>query len=362
MDNKYLILFGNCTLTKGVNQSIIQDLQAGTYFRIPNSLADLITLFEKDSIEAVKSKFTIEENEIIDEYIEFILKNNLGFLVEKELLPSFPKISIDWQSPFEITNSIFDYSNHNAKYFESFLTQIQQLQCEFLEMRIFNLINQSELLQILSLISESNIKGVSFYVRYNSLCKEFDYFNEIISKIKISPGYLHFIFFDCPLKFKYQDSSNEIFIETTEEHISDMHCGFISKKSFAVNIKTYTESQNFNTCLNRKISVDKKGNIKNCPSIATSYGNIKSHSLSDAIATLGFKKLWDIDKSQVSVCKTCEFRYICTDCRAYLQEPEDIYSKPLKCGYDPFTGIWEEWSTNPLSKKGIEYYNLNDTL
>jgi len=31
---------------------------------------------------------------------------------------------------------------------------------------------------------------------------------------------------------------------------------------------------------------------------------------------------------------------ILSDKRAYLTEPENIYSKPLKCGYNPYTGEW----------------------
>ncbi|NIG32274.1 grasp-with-spasm system SPASM domain peptide maturase, partial [Enterobacter sp. Ap-916] len=33
-------------------------------------------------------------------------------------------------------------------------------------------------------------------------------------------------------------------------------------------------------------------------------------------------------------------------------------SKPLKCGYNPYTGEWEEWSINPLKQKAIKYYGM----
>lgn len=93
-----------------------------------------------------------------------------------------------------------------------------------------------------------------------------------------------------------------------------------------------------------------------------SYGNIRDTTLMEALEKPGFKKYWNITKDQVSVCKDCEFRYICTDCRAYLEDPEDIYSKPLKCGYNPYTCEWEEWSTNPLKEKAIEHYGMQDLV
>jgi SPASM domain peptide maturase of grasp-with-spasm system len=89
-----------------------------------------------------------------------------------------------------------------------------------------------------------------------------------------------------------------------------------------------------------------------------SFGNIKETTLMEALEKPGFKKCWDINKDKIHVCKDCEFRYACTDCRAYVEDPADILSKPLKCGYNPYTGEWSEWSTNPLKQKAIEFYGM----
>lgn len=124
----------------------------------------------------------------------------------------------------------------------------------------------------------------------------------------------------------------------------------------------FAESKSYNSCLNRKISIDINGNIKNCPSMPQSFGNIRDTTLQEAIEHKDFKKYWSITKDQIDVCKDCEFRYICTDCRAYKENPEDDYSKPLKCGYSPYTNKWEEWSTNPLKQKAIEYYDMQELV
>ena len=89
-----------------------------------------------------------------------------------------------------------------------------------------------------------------------------------------------------------------------------------------------------------------------------SYGNIKNTSLLKVINHEDFKKYWGITKDQIIGCRDCEFRYICTDCRAYTENPENIYSKPLKCGYNPKTCEWEEWSINPLKQKAINHYGM----
>lgn len=95
------------------------------------------------------------------------------------------------------------------------------------------------------------------------------------------------------------------------------------------------------------------------------FGNIKDISLEEALHDKDFKKYWNLTKDKVEVCKDCEFQYICTDCRAYTERTHkdesglDI-SKPLKCGYDPYTGEWEEWSKNPLKQKAIRYYGFSN--
>ncbi|GEN75154.1 hypothetical protein CHA01nite_08940 [Chryseobacterium hagamense] len=94
-----------------------------------------------------------------------------------------------------------------------------------------------------------------------------------------------------------------------------------------------------------------------------SFGNIENTTLEEALSKKDFKKYWNITKDDIEICKDCEFRYICTDCRAFTEaalrsdQGLDI-SKPLKCGYNPYTNEWKEWSTNPLKKKAIQYYNL----
>ena len=43
---------------------------------------------------------------------------------------------------------------------------------------------------------------------------------------------------------------------------------------------------------------------------------------------------------------------MCIDCRAYIDNPSDIYSAPLKCGYDPYSLTWNNWQEDP-SKNNI---------
>jgi SPASM domain peptide maturase of grasp-with-spasm system len=147
-------------------------------------------------------------------------------------------------------------------------------------------------------------------------------------------------------------------ISTIRENItSAAHCGVIHPSLFSVNTETYTESLAHNSCLNRKISIDTEGNIKNCPSMNESFGNIEDTTLLEAIHNPAFKKYWNITKDEITKCKDCEFRHICTDCRAFVGTPGDRYAAPLKCGYDPYTCVWETWSDHPLKQQAVAHYS-----
>lgn len=92
------------------------------------------------------------------------------------------------------------------------------------------------------------------------------------------------------------------------------------------------------------------------------FGNIHDVKLDQVINSKSFKRYWNVTKEQISVCKDCEFRHICTDCRAFIENPKEMYSKPLKCGYNPYIGTWEDWSKSPLKQTAIEYYALKENL
>lgn len=48
-----------------------------------------------------------------------------------------------------------------------------------------------------------------------------------------------------------------------------------------------------------------------------------------------FQECWYITKYSVDDCKDCEFRYACLDCRCQVRNPDNRFSKPIKCEYKP---------------------------
>lgn len=130
-------------------------------------------------------------------------------------------------------------------------------------------------------------------------------------------------------------------------------CGHITAKDLkAPTVDHFMETSTFNGCLNRKISIDVRGDIRNCPSIRKDFGNITSMRLADVVRQAEFRRVWSIAKDSIDVCKDCELRYACTDCRAYTVDDNPL-GKPSRCVYDPYTGVWNE--SNPRDQLSPEF-------
>jgi SPASM domain peptide maturase of grasp-with-spasm system len=123
-------------------------------------------------------------------------------------------------------------------------------------------------------------------------------------------------------------------------------------------VGNYSEARLFNGCLNRKISIDATGQIRNCPSMSKSFGFADEQRLAAVLEDADFLAAGRIRKDDIEVCRECEFRYICSDCRAYIEDPTNQLSKPLKCGYDPTTGVWEPWYRPAFKSVVREFYGI----
>ncbi|GAA0713659.1 hypothetical protein GCM10009430_05700 [Aquimarina litoralis] len=349
-------LIANCIPVKGAKRSSICDLHRGSIQLIPNDLYKLIKEHEGNTIVEIKKKYDHKYDTIIDEYFEFLIDHEFVFFTTTPEL--FPKMSMNWYQPNTITNAIIDVGKQSDYDIHQALENLNELRCKHIEFRFFKKISLKEIKTIVAFLDDikSSIISIDFTIPFDNNFKietaqDFMYTYARVSSFRYYGS--HENKFIAPI-----DNRRGYIIITDTIINNEKCCGVIDSSLFSVNINTFTESQQFNSCLNRKISIDTNGHIKNCPSMMKSYGSIKAISLNEVVEQKEFKKYWNISKDKINVCKDCEFRHVCTDCRAYIEDPENLYSKPLKCGYDPYTNTWQDWSQNPLKKKTIKHYEL----
>ncbi|MDP9956590.1 SPASM domain peptide maturase of grasp-with-spasm system [Epilithonimonas hungarica] len=351
----FLKLFSSCKIVKGFHQSIILDVQRSSYTAIPNSMYSIIKELEHQSIDIVESQIEQEDKEIFKSYISFLIENEFVFITND---PQKFKYH-DYSSSSTIKyNGILELKNLETN-LKKIVSEFAKIKIEALHINIYEGIDLEKTKLLLSqFLQNTDIKQISLLIGYNKNIVEKDVldlgFNyPILSQIMV---------YDSPFEKEVQDSFMRLFF-LQDKKISYNSCGVVNESYFSCNSVLYNESHCINSCLAGKIAIDVEGNVRNCLSMTQSFGNIKDTTLEKVMHHKDFKKYWNLTKDKIEVCKDCEFRYICTDCRAYTErthfteENLDI-SKPLKCGYDPYTGEWEDWTKSPLKKKAVEFYGM----
>lgn len=338
------LLYANCIPVKGAKNSIICDLQRQNYVQIPDGLYEILTDHKGKSLEEIKSVYDNEYDDIIESYFEVLIENEFAFFTNTPEL--FPEISMEWDEPLEITNTIIDIDEGSDFDIFSILDQLSDIHCKFIQIRFYHKINLDRIKSILEYLDQvqSNSIGIDFLFPYVKEKEENEFINLFTTFKRLNTVAVY----DSPIKKLINIGHSKYLIFSGQKIDSENCCGIIEKETFSVHLKTFTESQKYNSCLNRKISIDKTGHIRNCPSMPKSFGKIDQVTLKEALNHASFKDFWKINKDQIDICKDCEFRYICTDCRAYTTDPSIKTSKPLKCGYNPYSGLWEPWSQNEL--------------
>lgn len=352
------MLFSNCIMVKGARRSLICDLQKDLMIHIPNDLHDVFNKFKKGKVSAMLDYYGPDNHETILSYFRLLHENEFIFITEdKDLLDSFPPLDLQWDAPSVITNAIIDFDENKItlRYFKTIIEQLDDLNCKYIQLRFFSAISKSDVFDIISKLNNSCINHVEFVLPYNIELVNSECLAEILNERRIS----NIVFYNAPeYDCKTFEFSLAFIALIPDKIISEHSCGKIHANSFTSNIKLFTEAQNHNTCLNRKIGIDKGGNIKNCPSMRISFGHIFETKIKDVLNNDKFTYYWNIHKDNIGICKDCEYRYVCVDCRAYIEDSSNVFSKPLKCGYNPYLCTWEDWTKNPLKALSIVEYNL----
>jgi len=113
---------------------------------------------------------------------------------------------------------------------------------------------------------------------------------------------------------------------------------------FWTNRDTFHWNQAFNPCWAGKINVTASGDVLPCIMAREQIvGNIRQAHLGYIVQGEPLYSWWRLTKDQVEVCRDCEFRYACGDCRVLaLGSNGSLYSKYPRCLYNPYTGVWND--------------------
>lgn len=318
--------------TKGYKRTLAYDVLDGSCRFITNDFYETICMFSKYTIgDVIKlNPYDVDVLSIID----YLLNKNLANLVVD--LKPFVQIRRNWYSYCTIENALIDIDENSNHDYMKISNELQALLCKDIQIRSYTTLSDAQICYILDCFWGKDFHSIEFITKYNDKIKAKDYLLWAKSHPSVS-----FIIHSSPQNLFYKSLLDGVYVgvgyvQYIKQNITSADCcGFVNPKTFVHprTVADYMEGIKRNRCLNMKISIDTNGNIKNCPAMKISYGNIKDKSLLDVCKNKIFKSYWFIKKDKIKVCKDCEYRYLCNDCRAFLKHK---YDKPAKCIYSPY--------------------------
>jgi SPASM domain peptide maturase of grasp-with-spasm system len=305
---------------------------------IPNVLYDILTAHRDKTVGEIKATYQHSHDAHIDAYFSEILDRGYGQACERSEVDCFPELDSAWERPELITNAILDLDPSSPYDLVKTARELETVGCKAVQIRVFSEISPAELVLVLTSFEHTRVEHIELLIRYSTALED----NTLVDICRPFPR-VNGVTLHASPENGTRDFNQE---GITITHISDeirsaSHCGVINPAFFNVTLDNFLESHQFNSCLHKKISVDVHGMVRNCPSMDKSYGHISDTSFLEVLSMEGFKTLWGVTKDQVNICRHCEFRYICTDCRVFTETADVPYNKPSRCGYDPFTAKWE---------------------
>lgn len=246
-----LSLYPHILVTKGNKFVTLLDHQRGDLYRIDlGNWSQVEQYLDKDIGEDIRN----------DEIIQNLIQNDLLF--EKSILDvnnsTFTKIANHFYSFSEISNIIIEIDEILWD-LKSVVTHINILNVQSCELRFLRLTPLNDIIEILNLFHDSSLRSIYLYMPYfKDIIYCLDSFENINRLTSI-------VVYNSP-KEELLDIKFYVLYFSKSKSITNKHCGNIKSDYFMVSDIGYFESLHYNSCLNRKLSIDAKGNIKNCPS------------------------------------------------------------------------------------------------
>jgi radical SAM protein with 4Fe4S-binding SPASM domain len=104
---------------------------------------------------------------------------------------------------------------------------------------------------------------------------------------------------------------------------------------------TFVRRYNGNGCWQGKLAISSTGKVHPCiMQRSGDSGNVREQSIKEIIAG-PLRKYWGLSCDSIEVCRDCEYRYACRDCRPItIGTTGQLTAKSLHCSYDPYRGEW----------------------
>ncbi|MCB0853325.1 MAG: hypothetical protein KDD63_13965 [Bacteroidetes bacterium] len=321
LDKSY-ILFECIKVVHGLVKSTLIDLNRKQYYEVSREFAQTLIDYNGKKLGELCDVIDFDNEAIIG----FLTENELIFFDDEIQTSHFPPISLEFNE-LPLYHCEVDFEivlNH-----PEFIQQMESLGCKILNIYISenatfdqsNEITLNLLNEILKQFDESSINFILLFIPRSAIHSIAASLDEVF----LSFPRLHNL-------IVYNSDSdmvkNHPMIYTTHS-LEELMQGELDKSFITPSILLFVESQSYNPYYNRRIYINKERNIYATYNSEIQY-DTHAENLQSAITSSEYQQLIKITKDQISECKDCIYRYMCTDSRVPVLKEEE-YSHETGC-------------------------------
>lgn len=332
-ENIWFKLFASCIVVKGNKESLIYDLERHASYPISNEYANILNEIQQSELNRFKAKSKYSSNEI-DNFIGIFIDEELAFLTDSP--KHFTNLDLVWESPHLITNAIIQLDDNSTYSMEDIVKQLNNIGCQAIQLRIESKASIRKLEYYVSLFDNSGVRYIELLISRNQKISRSSFFKLISAYPRVGSIKIYNSKEDLVVKDKDKFYNNKLFyLSKSLDQIKEKAI----QENFRYNITIFSEAQNYNIGLNRKVAITNDGYIKNFLSHKITFGNINEVKIKDIVSKENFQKFWYVSNDVIEKCKDCQYRYCCPS-NTEIKIKNERYYKTESCDFDPYKNVW----------------------
>ncbi len=306
---RYFKIYANKVFVKGEGKSAIYNFPSKNILFVPNPLTDFANKIDGMNESEIVSSYSELSNSTVNSYINFLLKENIGFYTS--MPQNFSKIDLGFNKPFEIFKSSIEITEDSHFNVFSLLDELDELGCRHLELRILYKRGSYNLLcEILDKCSNSKLRSITIISKYPDLTKKLT--SDFIERY---PKVTKVIAYNAD-KHSVSDNFDFRIEDYSAKRIHETH---------VIDLDFFAEAQKFNPYYNQRICISDVGQIKNCLNLEKSYGLYGETTLKSTIEQTNIKHLWSVSPDKILDLRSSELRYAYYSNKELVQVEDSVY-------------------------------------
>lgn len=330
-------LFASCVLVEGKSNSLIYDTDRSAIYDFPNDFVEILKMSRIKDISEIKKLYHHMRGDMVENFFNQFIEAEIGFYTDDP--QAFPDIDFTWESPYRVSNAIIELDKISEFNFDEVVIQLSSLGCRAVQLRLLCIFSDEKLENFIKEFNDSRVNHVELLIPHH---ENINY--QVLYKMLIAEPRLNRIMIygspDDKIINHEDEQLNKTIIHFKKDITKDSK-EIIKIDRFTTNIEAFSEAQNHNIGLNRKVCIDKRGEIKNFLSHAKSFGNIKTVKIKDIIEKDDFKEKWGISNNKIEICMDCQYRYCCVS-NSDIKKEGAKYFKVDMCAFNPSSNTWNE--------------------